>query len=275
AADPGNCTILRIGPDGQASTIAGGAGDCASLDGPLATARLKSPYALAFDGAKNLIVATSSGMKAITPDGWSLSMAGPVLMPSGIAAGPDGLVYYLDQSQAITGFRLGEPIRKVSPYARALSAAFDSEGTLFAIDVSGSAIKRIRQNQLPVTIAGSEAAKGAANGFGSAARFGSCSGIAVAANGYIYITDYAYHTIRLGRPAASLIPKLGLVQANGRPALSWPVPEVKVVLKTSPSLGMGAVWSVALLSIENDGKLCYAQLEESSPEAYYRLRYNE
>lgn len=56
-ADTGNSTIREISPTGQVRTLAGAAGQCGSVDGPAAAARLCRAAGLTIDGGGNLFVA--------------------------------------------------------------------------------------------------------------------------------------------------------------------------------------------------------------------------
>jgi len=100
--------VRRVAPDGQVSTLAGGA-ESRHVDGPRATARFVAARGLAFDAQGNLLVADAGGerIRRVAPDGTVSTFAGSGATggtdgpaaessfgsPTGLAAGPSGEVF--------------------------------------------------------------------------------------------------------------------------------------------------------------------------------------
>lgn len=78
--------VRRIAPDGQVTTLAGGA-ESRHVDGSRATARFVAAHGLAFDAQGHLLVADAGGerIRRVTPDGTVSTFAG-----SGATGGADG-----------------------------------------------------------------------------------------------------------------------------------------------------------------------------------------
>ena len=137
--DSGNHRIRKITPAGMVSTFAGGGGSTSAnasgfQDGIGIQALFALPSHLAIDAAGNLFVADQYGsaIRKIAPDGTVSTLAGGAFATrgfadgtgsaaqfdaiGGLAAGPAGTLYVLDQDNySITGFSFGfRAIRQVS-----------------------------------------------------------------------------------------------------------------------------------------------------------------
>lgn len=109
-ADTGNDRIRRIAPDGSVTTVAGSIYDYG--DGRGAAARFRRPAALDVDAEGTCYVADTgnNAVRRITPDGAVMTLAGMppggdgdgtgvgvgLCWPTGIAAGPGGVVWVAD-----------------------------------------------------------------------------------------------------------------------------------------------------------------------------------
>jgi DNA-binding beta-propeller fold protein YncE len=109
-ADAGNDRIRRIAPDGSVTTVAGSIYDYG--DGRGAAARFRRPAALDVDAEGTCYVADTgnNAVRRITPDGAVMTLAGAppggngdgvgvgvgLRWPTGIAAGPGGVVWVAD-----------------------------------------------------------------------------------------------------------------------------------------------------------------------------------
>ena len=83
-----------------------------------------------------------------------------------------------------------------------LGIAIDSAGNLYVGDTGTQALRKITPDGVVTTIGGLAGANGTTDGSGSEARFYSPEGLAVDANGFVYVADANNHTIRKGNPAS-------------------------------------------------------------------------
>jgi hypothetical protein len=74
--------------------------------------------------------------------------------------------------------------------------ALDGAGNVYVADTSNHTIRKITPAGVVSTLAGLAGTSGSADGSGAAARFSSPGGLAVAANGDVYVADTSNHTIR-------------------------------------------------------------------------------
>jgi sugar lactone lactonase YvrE len=211
--------IRKISPDGTVSTIAGSLGS-GYADGPGATAKFNSPVGITIDREGSLYVADANGhrIRKLTTDGvtWNVSTAagdgtaahldGPVgsaqfFSLRGLAAGEGDSLYITDSNR----------IRKisggmVSTLAGAYSAgsadgpgavaqfyypaytAIDSGGSLYIGDTQNYSIRKMTPELIVSTIAGDGTA-GFADGPAAAAQFDQPAGVAIDAQGNIYVSE--------------------------------------------------------------------------------------
>ncbi|MCK6682751.1 MAG: hypothetical protein L6R30_10085 [Thermoanaerobaculia bacterium] len=174
-ADRQNATIRRISPSGTVSTVAGLAQQKGSVDGAGSSARFNQPYGIAVDKAGNLYVADTGNhtIRKVTSGDVVTTFAGV----AGQAATTDGTV---------PAARFNSP--------RCLTV--DAAGILYVGEPY--TIRRVTPEGVVTTIAGRAGQYGSVDGAGSEARFRSISGIAIAPQGEIYVTDE--HTVRKVTP---------------------------------------------------------------------------
>ena len=171
-ADGGdNNSIRKIGLDGVSTTMAGAAEGYAEGLGKAAS--FNTPSGLAMDWAGNLYVADTgnNAIRKITPDGKVSTLAG-----DGLAGDKDGRG---------AGARFNGPI----------GVAVGDDGVVYVTDTYNDRIRRIAPNGDVTTIAGGSRA-GKADGPAAQALFDLPTGLAVAANGDLYIADTGNHAIR-------------------------------------------------------------------------------
>ena len=171
-ADGGdNNSIRKIGLDGVSTTLAGAVEGYAEGLGKAAS--FNTPSGLAVDGAGNLYVADTgnNAIRKITPDGKVSTLAG-----DGLAGDKDGR---------------GAAARFNGP----IGVAVDDEGVVYVTDTYNDRIRRIAPNGDVTTLAGGARA-GKADGQAAQALFDLPTGLAVAANGDLYIADTGNHAIR-------------------------------------------------------------------------------
>ena len=176
-AESQNQTIRKITPLGattfSVTTLAGAAGQQGNVDGTGAAARFSYPYGVAVDATGNVYVADQGNatIRKITPAGVVTTMAGK----GSSGAAVDGT---------------GAAARFVSP----AGLAIDRAGNLYVGD--GATVRKVTPAGVVTTMAGRDQQNGAADGVGSAARFGSAEAIAVDGAGNIYVGDKGNGTIR-------------------------------------------------------------------------------
>jgi sugar lactone lactonase YvrE len=173
-ADIDNHTIRSITPAGLVQTVAGAAGNKGSADGPVATARFNSPYAVVPGPEGELYVADTYNhtIRKIT--------AGVVSTVAGLA----GSKGYADG--AASQARFNHP----SSIARA------PDGTLYVADDDNQLVRKITPAGVVTTLAGTPGKKGFAEGPAKAARFHAPTSVAVATTGTVYVADYINSVIR-------------------------------------------------------------------------------
>ena len=171
-ADGGdNNSIRKIRLDGVSTTLAGAVEGYAEGLGKAAS--FNTPSGLALDAAGNLYVADTgnNAIRKVTPDGKVSTLAG------------DGLAG--DQDGRGAAARFNGPI----------GVAVDDEGVVYVTDTYNDRIRRIAPNGDVTTIAGA-GRSGKADGPAAQALFDLPTGLAVAANGDLYIADTGNHAIR-------------------------------------------------------------------------------
>ena len=179
-------TIRRITSEGVVTTYAGSAvaGSDGSVDGPVGSARFRSPNGIAFDVPGNLFVADMGNdtVRRIT----TLDVVSTIAGTARSQGSADG-----------TG--------SAALFTLPRGVAVDASGNLFVADTLNSTIRRITPAGAVTTIGGSAGMHGYVDGEGNAARFTAPVGVAVDADGNLFITDGGNSTIRKGTPPASIV----------------------------------------------------------------------
>jgi sugar lactone lactonase YvrE len=242
-ADAGNACIRKITTAGISSTFAG-TGTAGTTDGNGSVAQFDTPSGLAIDNNDNLYVADqgSARIRKITPSAVVSTLAGSTEgfadgngtsaqfnYPTGLAVESNGNLYIADQSN--------HRIRKMNPSAvvstlcgstpgftngsGALAQFYyptditlDGSGNILVADYLNHAIRKVTSTGVVTTLAGN-GISGSANGTGNAATFSYPLGIAVAANGMIYVGDEYNHLIRQITPAGVVTTIAGIAGTAG------------------------------------------------------------
>lgn len=170
--DNGNHRIRKIDTNGNVTTFAGsGQGN---VEGNGTNAKFRNPTDVAIDANGNLFVVDSSNdrIRKIDPNGNVTTFAGS---RESFADG-QGTDAAFDTPSGIT---------------------IDSSGNLYVTDTNNITIRRIDPNGNVITIAGARGeGVGDRDGLGTEALFDLAKGIAVDANGAIYVADPRNHKIR-------------------------------------------------------------------------------
>jgi hypothetical protein len=159
-------TIRKITPTGVVSTFAGVPALSGSADGMGTSALFKLPWSLGIDAADNIYVSDCYNYKIrkITSAGNVTTLAG-----SGTAGSTDG-------TGTSASFNYG------------FGLTVDATGTIYVADRSNNMIRKVSSAGVVSTLAGSLTA-GNLDGIGTAARFEVPTGVAVDANGNLYVVD--------------------------------------------------------------------------------------
>ena len=178
-ADTTNCTIRKITDAGVVTTIAGLAGNIGSVDGTGSAARFFYPADVAIDGSGIISVLDRSNhtIRRIASGGVVTTFAGV----AGSAGGMDG-----------TG--------SAARFAEPNGLTVDAGGALYVADTNNHTLRKVSLNAVVTTIGGWAGSSGSLDGTASNARFNLPHGVAVDADGNIYVADYVNHTIRKGVP---------------------------------------------------------------------------
>ncbi len=199
-ADMDNSAIRKITTDGQITIVGGGAytyyGDPAtgSTDGFGNQTRFNFPRGVAVDAAGNVYVA-DTGNSTIR----KISLIGEVTTLAGSAG-------HIGKEDGT-----GSAARFWQPYGLAADAA----GNLIVADTYNHAIRKVTSAGEVTTVAGLAGTSGSTDGIGSAARFMLPAGVAVGADGTIYVADMGNSTIRQIAPDGTVTTIAGLAGSTG------------------------------------------------------------
>jgi len=234
---------------GNVTTLAGAAGSAGAFVGALLNARFNSPVGVAVAPSGTIYVADTfnneirsinliGGNVAVfagtgaqgTANGAGLTQA-TFYHPNGIAVDAAGNLYVADTLNHLirkitpagvvsTLAGTGSPGSADGPGASAqfnfpLGVAVDAGGNVYVADASNDEVRKITATGLVSTLAGSPGQAGSSDGQGTAAKFNQPAGIAVDANGNLYVADYNNSTIRKITPGGYVTTFAGTAGAGG------------------------------------------------------------
>lgn len=187
-------TIQRIDAALNVETLAGANGQTGTADGLGAVARFNQPGGLCATTAGELVVSdTASGtLRRITIDGAVSTIAGSSSQRGG-ADGP------------------GSQARFSAPTGVARNAA----GVCYVADASNHTVRSIAADGTVATLAGTAGVSGASDGQRAAARFSYPTGVAVANDGTVYVTDTSNNLIRRLSPVGVVTTVAGVPAIAG------------------------------------------------------------
>ncbi|HEY0245693.1 MAG TPA: hypothetical protein VGC01_09030, partial [Mucilaginibacter sp.] len=228
-ADLGNNVIRKITPAGVVSTFAGN-GKVGYADGSTPSIiEFNSPQGVAVDGSGNVYVADRGNnlIRKITQAGVVSTVAGRLAAvgfaqstapgyadgtgdlaifnsPNALACDAAGNIYVADQGN--TAIRMVTPAGVVttiagSPVQKTVVGAVtaitvDAAGNIFAADQSGRILEVTANTKTLYTLAGAINNAGYVDGIGTVARFSNPQGVAVDAQGVVYVGDFNNNVIR-------------------------------------------------------------------------------
>jgi sugar lactone lactonase YvrE len=176
-ADSGNHRIRKMtsvpGYIGYYTTATFAGSSEGSSDGATALARFRSPSGVAVDGEEMVYVA-DTGNHTIRK-----IVSGVVTTIAGVAGSPGSIDGY------------GAAARFNAPSAMVV----DARGNLYVCDTGNHTIRKVSPSGLVTTVAGLAGTPGEADRTGGSARLSSPGGIAIDADGTIYIADTGNHRI--------------------------------------------------------------------------------
>ena len=261
-ADSANSTIRKITPMGAnwvVTTIAGLAGSTGSADGTNGNARFNNPGGLAVDTARNLYVADTmnNSIRKITPD----------------ATGTNWIVTTLGGHGGISGSgKGGDGSNSNGQFYSPSGIAVDGAGNVYVADTFNDLIRKITPQGVVTTLAGLLYADASADGYYTNAQFNLPYGVAVDNAANIYVADTFNHTIRVGRLASVIVPKLAVTLSNHIATVSWPVPIQNFNLQSSTNL-LPANWtSVANLPTVLNGQNYVTNPAPDDGTLFFRLK---
>lgn len=191
----GNSTVRRVTAAGAASTYVGvprpagsTVGESGSTDGTGEQARFDAPEGVAVDSSGNVFVADSQNhvIRRITPAGVTSTFAGAARQPG-----------YVDGSGAAARF---EGLAGI---------VIDAQNNLYVTERINRTLRRITPAGVVTTIAGNQTLPlESLDGAGTAAKFNSPDGIAMAPSGDLFVRDA--NLVRQVSPSAQVVTVPGL-----------------------------------------------------------------
>ncbi|WP_156722289.1 NHL repeat-containing protein [Streptomyces apocyni] len=174
-ADTNNHRVRKVTPDGRITTIAGDGNAGWTGDGQATSSRLYHPWGVAVDaeGAVFIADAYNHRIRKVTPDGRITTIAG------------DGNAGWTGDGQARSA-RLNYPF----------SVALDNAGNVYVTDRNNHRIRKITRDDRITTIAGDGNAGWIGDGQATSTRLNYPFGVAVGAEGAVYVADTHNHRIR-------------------------------------------------------------------------------
>ncbi len=248
-ADYNGCTIRKVTPIGEVTTLAGRAYAPGMADGTGSVARFSCPTGVAIDNAGDVFLADAANntIRKVAPDGQVTTLAGRAEVsgtadgtgktarfnwPTGVAVDSAGIVYVADMAnntirrvtsagevttlaglagQAGSADGTGNAAGLNGPY----SVAIDGAGNIIVADTYNHTIRRVTPAGEVTTLAGLAGQSGSVDGPGDAARFNLPFGVAVDKAGNIFVADTENHTIRMVTPAGVVTTLAGLTGHHG------------------------------------------------------------
>jgi sugar lactone lactonase YvrE len=190
------------------NTFAGYAGQ-GNSDGSRGNGRFNVPAGVAADANGNVYVADTANhtIRKISPLGSVSTLAGL----AGFSGTNDG-------SGTSARFNLPQAL------------AVDAQGNVYVADTANHTIRKVTSAGLVSTLAGTPGTNGYTDGTGRAAQFNQPAGLAIDANGILYVADSANFTIRKVTSAGAVTTLAGSVGTlgsadgtNGVARFNWPV----------------------------------------------------
>jgi sugar lactone lactonase YvrE len=187
-------TIWKVDATNHKTLLAGSPGLAGSADGQGSGARFNAPGGLALDPAGNLVVADAGNhtIRRIAPDGTVTTLAGT----AGLPGSADGV---------------GAQARFNGPFG----VAVDGTGKVYIADALNHTIRLMATDGTVTTYAGAAGLPGLVDGAATTARFNQPNGLALAADGTLYVADYGNSSVRAIAPGGVVSRLAGQLNARG------------------------------------------------------------
>jgi DNA-binding beta-propeller fold protein YncE len=247
-ADAANALIRRITPAGEVSTLAGGAEDRISKDGPALQARFVGPDAVAIAADGTIYISDSFGNTIrVLRHGVVTTLAGQAGR-QGFADGqgkaaqfnhPVGIVVDPKTGDVLVADAYNNTLRRISPKGRVRTiggqpgvndhrdgalkqALFNTpvgiaaapDGTLFVSEYFNQDVRKITPQGMVSTLAGNPDKRGDADGRGTAALFRKPQQLCLDTQGNIILADGGNHKVRRITPAGEVTTLAGQGQLD-------------------------------------------------------------
>jgi RHS repeat-associated protein len=216
AALPSGFTVLAgtSAVSGTTVTTLAGSGSPGLEDGTGSTAEFRLPFDVAArpDGSAVVADTGNSKLRQVAPDGTVSTVSLPVtpLFPAGVTVDSFGRTVIADTGRCVIrivnpdatvttigkgscGFANGPP--GAAQFKLPRDVAGDATGNLYVADTGNFRVRRIDPQGNVTTLAGA-GTFGGADGPAATATFGLLSGIAVASDGSVLVTDAVFHKLR-------------------------------------------------------------------------------
>lgn len=191
--DSSRNAVVSRSPEGFFTVVAGSASAPAWRDGTGAQARFDSPRALAVSATGDMYIAEQHTIRKVTPAGVVTTLAG---MDASVVIGGDG-----------TG--------AAAAFVSASGIAVNASGTVYVADAGAHTIRAITPAGVVTTLAGLAGASGTTDGTGGAARFHTPTGLAIDAQGTVYVAEWGSHTVRKVTPDGVVTTLAGAAFVSG------------------------------------------------------------
>ena len=247
-ADGDNLMIMRVGPDGVLSVVAGTGINFSAGDGGLAiNACITTPVAIAVDGQGNLYIGEIANfIRKVTPDGIITTIAG-------------------DGEAGFSGD--GGPAADAE-FNTIAGLAVDAAGNLFVADRGNNRIRKITPDGMITTIAGTGAPGIAGdNGPATAAQLDSPSRIALDSSGNLYFTQNFFVPRLTAAPPDSRVRKIdtrgvittvaggGTTVGDGIPATSASLIPAGLAADPAGNLYIADAQSFGIRKVDTSGRI--------------------